>query len=191
MIRALDTYQICGLTHNVNFLRDVLTNPRFIAGRLSTAFIKARRKQRLIRLTWSELHLAPCIHCLQEEFPEGYKGHQLTPVESQQVNTHTHPLSLSKTKKKKNHNTLSVFTHIQLACFAALLATFRQGIAYTIGGKLEDTWEKHVKKYTKATPVFPRVAVGILQAEQHRRQPIRIFTARSTTSSRSARRSGV
>jgi acetyl/propionyl-CoA carboxylase alpha subunit len=101
MIRALDTYQICGLTHNVNFLRDVLTNPRFIAGRLSTAFIKARRKQRLIRLTWSELHLAPCIHCLQEEFPEGYKGHQLTPVESQQVNTHTHPLSLSKTKKKK------------------------------------------------------------------------------------------
>lgn len=42
MIKALDSYVIRGLNHNINFLRDCMTHPRFIAGRLSTGFIPVR-----------------------------------------------------------------------------------------------------------------------------------------------------
>jgi acetyl/propionyl-CoA carboxylase alpha subunit len=51
----LDTYVIHGVGHNVHFLRSVLTNPRFVSGNMSTAFIP-------------------------EEFPEGFHGVKLTPV---------------------------------------------------------------------------------------------------------------
>ncbi|KAJ3046079.1 hypothetical protein HDV00_003829 [Rhizophlyctis rosea] len=53
MEMALDSYVIKGVTHNVPLLRDVISNPRFKAGKLSTAF-------------------------LPEEYPKGFKGHQLT-----------------------------------------------------------------------------------------------------------------
>ena len=57
---ALDSYVIRGLTHNVNFLRDVLDNERFISGRLTTKFIP-------------------------EEYPRGFKGHVLTDAEHDQL----------------------------------------------------------------------------------------------------------
>lgn len=57
---ALDTYVIRGLTHNVNFLRDVLDNPRFVSGALTTKFIP-------------------------EEYPKGFKGHELTPTQRGQL----------------------------------------------------------------------------------------------------------
>ncbi|KAJ3299794.1 hypothetical protein HK104_006923 [Borealophlyctis nickersoniae] len=53
MEKALDSYVIKGVTHNIPLLRDVISNPRFQAGKLSTAF-------------------------LPEEYPAGFKGHQLT-----------------------------------------------------------------------------------------------------------------
>lgn len=53
MREALDSYVIRGLTHNINFLRSLCDHPRFIEGRLSTAFIP-------------------------EEYPQGYKGATLT-----------------------------------------------------------------------------------------------------------------
>jgi len=53
MRAALDSYVIRGVTHNINFLRSLCDHPRFIAGDLTTNFIP-------------------------EEYPKGYKGHQLT-----------------------------------------------------------------------------------------------------------------
>lgn len=49
---ALDSYVIRGVVSNINFLRAIMDNPRWISGKLSTNFIP-------------------------EEFPEGFKGHQL------------------------------------------------------------------------------------------------------------------
>jgi propionyl-CoA carboxylase alpha chain len=49
---ALDTYVIKGVTHNIPLLREVFSNPRFAAGRLSTKF-------------------------LPEEYPEGFRGKKL------------------------------------------------------------------------------------------------------------------
>eukprot|EP00455_Lapot_gusevi_P032279 TRINITY_DN3518_c0_g3_i2.p1 TRINITY_DN3518_c0_g3~~TRINITY_DN3518_c0_g3_i2.p1 ORF type:complete len:713 (-),score=319.37 TRINITY_DN3518_c0_g3_i2:488-2626(-) len=54
---ALDSYVIRGVTHNVNFLRSLCEHPRFLRGDLTTAFIP-------------------------EEYPNGYKGHALNPVQS-------------------------------------------------------------------------------------------------------------
>ncbi|KAI8998070.1 carbamoyl-phosphate synthase L chain, ATP binding domain-containing protein [Gaertneriomyces semiglobifer] len=54
MEKALDSYVIKGVTHNIPLLRDVISHPRFKAGKLSTAF-------------------------LAEEYPAGFKGHALTP----------------------------------------------------------------------------------------------------------------
>jgi propionyl-CoA carboxylase alpha chain len=56
MRHALDSYIIRGLNHNMCFLRDVMDNPRFIEGDLSTKFIP-------------------------NEYPDGFHGHVLTPTE--------------------------------------------------------------------------------------------------------------
>jgi propionyl-CoA carboxylase alpha chain len=53
METALDSYVIKGVTHNIPLLRDVVSNPRFAEGRLSTNF-------------------------LPEEYPKGFKGATLT-----------------------------------------------------------------------------------------------------------------
>ncbi|XP_008320692.1 propionyl-CoA carboxylase alpha chain, mitochondrial [Cynoglossus semilaevis] len=49
---ALDNYVIRGVTHNIPLLREIITNSRFVSGDISTNF-------------------------LPEEYPEGFKGHQL------------------------------------------------------------------------------------------------------------------
>uniref|UniRef100_A0A8C7HCQ2 Propionyl-CoA carboxylase alpha chain, mitochondrial n=1 Tax=Oncorhynchus kisutch TaxID=8019 RepID=A0A8C7HCQ2_ONCKI len=53
MEAALDNYVIRGVTHNIPLLREIITHPRFISGDITTNF-------------------------LPEEYPEGFKGHQLT-----------------------------------------------------------------------------------------------------------------
>jgi len=58
MGRALDSYVIRGLNHNVCFLRAVMEHPRFMSGNISTKFIP-------------------------DEFPEGFKG--LHPTKEQQT----------------------------------------------------------------------------------------------------------
>ncbi|PRP88845.1 propionyl-CoA carboxylase alpha chain-like [Planoprotostelium fungivorum] len=60
MSAALDSYVIRGVNHNVPFLRSVMEHPRYIQGNLSTKFIA-------------------------EEFPEGFKGHQLTESQSDEL----------------------------------------------------------------------------------------------------------
>lgn len=54
MNTALDSYVIKGVTHNIPLLREVLSHPRFVSGKISTKF-------------------------LPEEFPGGFSGHVLTP----------------------------------------------------------------------------------------------------------------
>ncbi|MDO9333446.1 MAG: biotin/lipoyl-containing protein [Dehalococcoidales bacterium] len=56
MRRALDSYVIRGVTHNINFLRSLCDHPRFIEGRLTTNFIP-------------------------EEYPNGYKGASLSELD--------------------------------------------------------------------------------------------------------------
>lgn len=60
MKRALDRYVIRGPRHNVNFLRDVLENERFISGKLTTKFI-------------------------EEEYADGFHGHVYTASETEDL----------------------------------------------------------------------------------------------------------
>eukprot|EP01125_Pyxidicula_operculata_P000272 TRINITY_DN10347_c0_g1_i1.p1 TRINITY_DN10347_c0_g1~~TRINITY_DN10347_c0_g1_i1.p1 ORF type:complete len:694 (+),score=171.07 TRINITY_DN10347_c0_g1_i1:75-2156(+) len=71
-IEALDAYVIHGVNHNVAFLRDVFVHPRFTKGDISTKFIP-------------------------QEYPQGYKGHQLTPTEQNQL------LSLTASLQHASH----------------------------------------------------------------------------------------
>eukprot|EP00668_Euglena_longa_P014256 GGOE01018235.1.p1 GENE.GGOE01018235.1~~GGOE01018235.1.p1 ORF type:complete len:762 (+),score=229.44 GGOE01018235.1:196-2286(+) len=58
MAEALDSYVVRGLARtNVNFLRDLMTHPKYISGDITTKFI-------------------------EQEFPQGYKGHVLTEAET-------------------------------------------------------------------------------------------------------------
>ncbi|KAI9297300.1 hypothetical protein K502DRAFT_301150 [Neoconidiobolus thromboides FSU 785] len=52
MKKALDSYVIKGVTHNIPLLREIVSHPRFNSGKITTKF-------------------------LAEEYPEGFKGHEL------------------------------------------------------------------------------------------------------------------
>jgi propionyl-CoA carboxylase alpha chain len=61
MAIALDSYVIRGLARtNVNFLRDLMTHPRYVSGNITTKFI-------------------------EQEFPKGYPGHQMTENEEMEL----------------------------------------------------------------------------------------------------------
>lgn len=57
---ALDSFVVRGVNHNVNFLRSLLSHPRFMKGDLTTKFIP-------------------------EEYPEGFKGHPLNTRQMKQL----------------------------------------------------------------------------------------------------------
>ncbi|XP_069692302.1 propionyl-CoA carboxylase alpha chain, mitochondrial-like isoform X2 [Periplaneta americana] len=59
-IKALDSYVIRGVTHNIPLLRDILTEKNFVAGSLSTNY-------------------------LNEVYPDGFKGKQLTKADKQRI----------------------------------------------------------------------------------------------------------
>ncbi|XP_033637498.1 propionyl-CoA carboxylase alpha chain, mitochondrial-like [Asterias rubens] len=52
MTKALDSYIIRGVTHNISLLQDIISNPKFISGDIDTKF-------------------------LPTEYPDGFKGYQL------------------------------------------------------------------------------------------------------------------
>ncbi|XP_076323699.1 propionyl-CoA carboxylase alpha chain, mitochondrial-like isoform X1 [Tachypleus tridentatus] len=56
MVKALDSYVIRGVTHNIPLLRDIMTEERFVKGDISTNYLKT-------------------------VYPEGFKGKQLTNIE--------------------------------------------------------------------------------------------------------------
>jgi propionyl-CoA carboxylase alpha chain len=61
MALALDSYVIRGLARtNINFLRDLMTHPRYVSGKITTKFI-------------------------EQEFPQGYKGHIVTEAEEMEL----------------------------------------------------------------------------------------------------------
>ncbi|ORX88885.1 hypothetical protein K493DRAFT_267811 [Basidiobolus meristosporus CBS 931.73] len=60
MKKALDSYVIKGVTHNIPLLREVVSHPRFASGKISTKF-------------------------LAEEYPEGFKGHSLNEETSNEL----------------------------------------------------------------------------------------------------------
>jgi len=85
MALALDSYVIRGLTRtNINFLRDLMTHPRYVSGKITTKFI-------------------------EQEFPQGYKGHIVTEAEEMElmsVSAVIHTLkNLVYYGKKSNHPT--------------------------------------------------------------------------------------
>ena len=65
MNRALDSYVIRGVTHNIPLIREVLSQGRFQEGRITTNY-------------------------LPEEFPSGFAGHQLTDKETAWLATVAH-----------------------------------------------------------------------------------------------------
>lgn len=60
MRKALDSYIIRGVRHNVAFLRSVIDHPRYLSGTLATAFIA-------------------------EEWPQGFKGYNMTPQHDKEL----------------------------------------------------------------------------------------------------------
>nr|XP_033803772.1 propionyl-CoA carboxylase alpha chain, mitochondrial [Geotrypetes seraphini] len=60
MEEALDNYVIRGVTHNIPLLREIIVNPRFVTGDITTKF-------------------------LPEVYPEGFKGHTLTDPERREL----------------------------------------------------------------------------------------------------------
>ena len=60
MTEALDAYQIGDISHNIPFIQDVCRTPRYLDGNICTEYI-------------------------QEEYPDGFQGVQLTAEEIQQV----------------------------------------------------------------------------------------------------------
>ena len=60
MRRALDTYRIAGVQHNIPFLRSVMDNRRFEEGNLSTKFI-------------------------EEEYPEGFEGYKFDTTQTESL----------------------------------------------------------------------------------------------------------
>ncbi|KAL3846572.1 hypothetical protein ACJMK2_017549 [Sinanodonta woodiana] len=60
MVKALDSYIIKGVTHNIPLLRDVVTEERFVKGNITTKY-------------------------LQEVFKEGFKGKQLSSGETNEL----------------------------------------------------------------------------------------------------------
>ncbi|XP_072035304.1 propionyl-CoA carboxylase alpha chain, mitochondrial-like isoform X2 [Amphiura filiformis] len=74
MRQALDSYVIRGVTHNISLLQDVIAHPRFISGDISTKF-------------------------LEEEYPEGFKGLQLSSSEQNVLAAIASSLFLKDAKK--------------------------------------------------------------------------------------------
>ncbi|XP_062521436.1 propionyl-CoA carboxylase alpha chain, mitochondrial-like [Corticium candelabrum] len=62
MARALDTYVIKGVKHNIPILRDIITHPRFLDGDISTKFIA-------------------------QEYPDGFTGCRLTTTQQRELIT--------------------------------------------------------------------------------------------------------
>jgi propionyl-CoA carboxylase alpha chain len=60
MKTALDSYVIRGVDHNICLLRDVIEHDRFVSGKITTAY-------------------------LNEEYPQGFQGHQLTQAEHREL----------------------------------------------------------------------------------------------------------
>jgi propionyl-CoA carboxylase alpha subunit len=60
MRKALDTYVIRGVQHNIPFLRSMMDHPRYVSGDITTKFI-------------------------EEEFPEGFEGHRLNAAYRRQL----------------------------------------------------------------------------------------------------------
>jgi len=74
MKKALDSYIIRGVGHNVSFLREVLENPRFVSGNISTKFIP-------------------------EEFPSGFKGHVLSIQEEEELTAAVAALHIARLQR--------------------------------------------------------------------------------------------
>ncbi|XP_068686339.1 propionyl-CoA carboxylase alpha chain, mitochondrial-like isoform X2 [Montipora foliosa] len=77
MNKALDSYVIRGVTYNVSLLRDVLNHPKFRMGNITTKF-------------------------LPEEYPGGFKGHQLTEQERDELLATTAYFFVQRAKKAKS-----------------------------------------------------------------------------------------
>ncbi|XP_005106150.1 propionyl-CoA carboxylase alpha chain, mitochondrial isoform X2 [Aplysia californica] len=76
MIKALDSYIIKGVTHNIPLLRDILTESRFVSGDVSTNY-------------------------LPEVFPEGFKGKQLTVKDKQELSAMACAIFLKDTNRSR------------------------------------------------------------------------------------------
>lgn len=83
---ALDEYVIRGVRNNVNFLRDVLDQPRFVEGRLTTKYIP-------------------------EEYPDGYNGINLTPEDIGNISGVGAALNLIFEARDM---TIAVYQHLKL-----------------------------------------------------------------------------
>lgn len=76
MVKALDSYIIKGVTHNIPLLRDILTEAKFVSGDVTTNY-------------------------LPEVFPDGFTGKQLSMVEQQELSAMACAVYLRDTARSK------------------------------------------------------------------------------------------
>lgn len=91
MNKALDSYVIRGVTYNVSLLRDVLNHPKFRMGDITTKFLPL-------------------------EYPSGFKGHQLTEHERDELLATTAYFFVQRARKArafKNQNKLNAVSKRQ------------------------------------------------------------------------------
>ncbi|BFZ00362.1 hypothetical protein BsWGS_03400 [Bradybaena similaris] len=88
MIKALDSYVIKGVTHNIPLLRDIITEGRFVRGDISTNY-------------------------LPEVFPDGFKGKQLSVRESEELSALACAVYLKDQLRSRNFINQSRIPHVK------------------------------------------------------------------------------
>jgi len=116
MDKALDSYVIRGLSPNISLLRDICDNDKFREGNATTAF-------------------------LTEEYPEGFKGRQLTPGEVDELLAATVYLHMKREEKATRFlNTKTLLLNNQLPSHQSCEFYLKfNGHKYHVEGSLDGT----------------------------------------------------
>ncbi|CAG5117163.1 unnamed protein product, partial [Candidula unifasciata] len=88
MVKALDSYVIKGVTHNIPLLRDIITEDRFVRGDISTNY-------------------------LPEVFPDGFKGKQLSVRENEELSALACAVYLKDQQRSRNFINQNRIPHVR------------------------------------------------------------------------------
>ena len=108
MKHALDAYIIRGLTHNLCFLRDVMDNPRWNEGALSTKFIPT-------------------------EYPKGFNGHVLKPAERANLLATAAAIHFTRTAQQAGiSGRLQSYEHSPWATYSIRIAEEEEPVTFDV-----------------------------------------------------------
>ncbi|CAL8073887.1 unnamed protein product [Calicophoron daubneyi] len=105
MGKALDSYVIRGVTHNIPLLRDIITEKRFVSGNISTKY-------------------------LMETYPDGFKGTTLTPAEYNDLLAVSTAIHVKDALRDQKWSSRKEWTYIA-SLHPSVLASAPEGHAFT------------------------------------------------------------